>query len=50
VPKFPFIALGRVAAIGRQDFSGDSFLVSIVIVAHIAKVARRFPAVGNLFE
>jgi hypothetical protein len=44
VPKFPFIAVGWVAAVGRQDFSGDAFLVSIVV--HIPKVACRFPAVG----
>jgi len=48
VPKFPFIALGRVAAVGRRDFSGDSFLVSIAV--HIPQVACRFPAVGYPFE
>src|SRR5260221_11196012 len=51
VPKSPFIALGRVAAVGRHDLSGDCRLFWLSTHVHLPTFACRFPSGRqSLFE
>jgi hypothetical protein len=51
VPKSPFIALGRVAAVGRHDLSGDCRLFWLSTQIHLLfpRLRAAFQAASNAF-
>ena len=53
VPKSPFVALGRVAAVGRHNLSGDCrlfWLSTQIHFLHRPPFACRFPSGSNFFK